>query len=163
VAIFPRRKQNLKQIRCSIQSDITISREELDNTWENSQHKPVQTSTATSAWLLTCEGCNYTHLAGEHSNMIRKSSILRHHTHAVFRLALPINLTFHHHLTISYRTAVLYGMWSHIGNMLLSPVSPPSVDDAYFSQQKESTINISQVTWTEFLNHVKNTADIAKD
>jgi hypothetical protein len=28
------------------------------------QHKPVQSSTATSAWLLTLEGCNYTHLAG---------------------------------------------------------------------------------------------------
>ena len=29
---------------------------------------------ATSAWLLTREGCNYTHLAGEHSTTIRKSS-----------------------------------------------------------------------------------------
>jgi len=38
------------------------------------QHKPVQPSTAMSAWLLTCEGCNYTHLAGEHSTTIRKSS-----------------------------------------------------------------------------------------
>jgi hypothetical protein len=74
VAVFPRRKQNLKQIRCSVRSDITISREELDNTWENWQHKPVQSSTTTSAWLLTREGCNYTHLAGEHSTMIRKSS-----------------------------------------------------------------------------------------
>jgi len=74
VAVFPRRKQNLKQICCSVRSDITISREELDNTWENSQHKPVQTSTVTSALLLTREGCNYTHLAGEHSTTIRKSS-----------------------------------------------------------------------------------------
>jgi hypothetical protein len=64
VVIFPRRKTNLKQIRCSVRSDITISREELDNTWENWQHKPVQTSTSTSAWLLTRERCNYTHLAG---------------------------------------------------------------------------------------------------
>jgi hypothetical protein len=74
VAVFPRRKQNLKQIRCSVRSDITISREELDSTWENWQHKPVQTSKATSAWLLTCEGCNYTHVAGKHSTTIRKSS-----------------------------------------------------------------------------------------
>jgi len=74
VAVFPRQKQNLKQIRCSVQSDITISQEELDNTWENWQHKPVQPSTAMSAWLLTHEGCNYTHLAGEHSTTIRKSS-----------------------------------------------------------------------------------------
>ena len=37
-------------------------------------NKPVQPSTATSAWLLTREGCNYTHLAGEHSTTIRKSS-----------------------------------------------------------------------------------------
>ena len=43
----------------------------------------------------------------------------------VFRLALPIDLTSPHHLTISYRAAVLYEMWSHTGNMLLSPVSPP--------------------------------------
>jgi len=48
---------------------------ELDNTWENWQHKPVQPSTATSARLLTREGCNYTHLAGEHSTTIRKSSL----------------------------------------------------------------------------------------
>ena len=74
VAVFPRRKQNLKQNRCSVRSDMTISREELHNTWENSQHKPVQPSTATSAWLLTCEGCNCTHLAGENSTTIRKSS-----------------------------------------------------------------------------------------
>ena len=72
VAVFPRWKQNLKQIRCLVQSDITISQEELDNTWENWEHKPVQPSTATSAWLLTHEGCNYTHLAGEHSTTIRK-------------------------------------------------------------------------------------------
>ena len=74
VAVFPRRKQNLKQIRCSVLLDIMISREELDNTWENWQHKPIQPSTATSTWLLTREGCNYTHLAGEHSTTIRKSS-----------------------------------------------------------------------------------------
>jgi len=74
VAVFPRQKQNLKQICCSVQSDITISQEELDNSWENWQHKPVQPSTAMSAWLLTHEGCNYTHLAGEHSTKIRKSS-----------------------------------------------------------------------------------------
>ena len=74
VAVFPRRKQNLKQIRCSVRSDITISQEELDNTRENSQHKPVRPSTETSAWLLTREGCNYTHLAAEHSTTIRKSS-----------------------------------------------------------------------------------------
>jgi hypothetical protein len=73
VAIFLRQKQNLKQIRCSVWSDITISREELDNTWENWQHAPVQPSMATSTWLLTCEGYNYTHLAGEHSTMIRNS------------------------------------------------------------------------------------------
>ena len=73
VVVFPRQKQNLKQIRCSVQSDITISREELDNTGEL-KHKPEQPSTVTSAWLLTREGCNYTHLAGEHSTMIRKSS-----------------------------------------------------------------------------------------
>jgi len=72
--VIPKRKQNLKQIRCSVRSDITISREELDNNWENWQHKPVQISTATSAWLLTREGCNYTHLAEEHSTTIRKSS-----------------------------------------------------------------------------------------
>ena len=29
VAVFPRRKQNIKQIRCSVRSDITISRENL--------------------------------------------------------------------------------------------------------------------------------------
>ena len=74
VAVFQSWKQNLKQIRCLVQSHITILREELDNTWENWQHKPVQSSTATSAWLLTREGCNYTHLAGEHSTTIRKSS-----------------------------------------------------------------------------------------
>jgi len=54
-------------------------------------------------------------------------------------------------------------MWLHIGSMLLSPVSPPNLDDAYTSQQKESTINLSQVTWTEVFNHVKNTEDTAKD
>ena len=75
VAIFPRRKQNLKQISCLVWSDITISREEVDNTWENWQHKSVQTSTATSAWLLTCKRCNYIHLVGEHSTTIRKSSL----------------------------------------------------------------------------------------
>jgi len=75
VAVFPRRKQNLKQFHCSVRSDIMISQEELDNTWENWQHKPAQTSTATSAWLLTREGCNYTHLAGEHPTTIRKSSL----------------------------------------------------------------------------------------
>jgi hypothetical protein len=32
------------------------------NTWENWQHKPVQPSTATSTWLITREGCNYTQL-----------------------------------------------------------------------------------------------------
>jgi len=74
VAIFLRRKQNLKQIRCSVRSDITISWEELDNTWENWQHKPGQPCTATSAWLLTREGCNYIHLGGEHSTTIRNSS-----------------------------------------------------------------------------------------
>jgi len=74
VAVFPRRNQNLKQIRCSVQSDITISRQELDNTWENSRRKSVQPSTAMSAWLLTCEGCNYAHVAGESSTTIRKSS-----------------------------------------------------------------------------------------
>jgi len=74
VAVFSRRKQNLKQIRCSVWSDITILWEELDSTWENWQHKPVQPSTATSAWPLTREGCNSTHLAGEHSTTIRKSS-----------------------------------------------------------------------------------------
>ena len=46
----------------------------IDNTWENWQHKPVQFSTATSTWLLTHEGCNYTHLAGDHSTTIRKRS-----------------------------------------------------------------------------------------
>ena len=75
MAVFLRRKQNLKQICCSVQSDITISREEHDNTWENLQHKPIQPSTAMSAWLLTREGCNYTHLAGEQSTTIRKSSL----------------------------------------------------------------------------------------
>jgi len=74
VAVFLRWKQNLEQIRCSVRSDIMISQEELDNTWENWQHKPVQTSTVTSAWLLTFEGCNYIHLAGEHSTTIWKSS-----------------------------------------------------------------------------------------
>jgi len=64
VAVFPRQKQNLQQIHCSVWSDITISREELDSTCENWQHKPVQPSTATSAWLLSREGCNYTHLVG---------------------------------------------------------------------------------------------------
>ena len=54
VAVFPRWKQNLKQIRCSVRSDITISRKELDSTWENWQHQPIQPSTATSAWVLTC-------------------------------------------------------------------------------------------------------------
>jgi len=49
VVVFPRRKQNIKQIRCSVRSDITFSREELDNTCENWQHKPVQPCTATSA------------------------------------------------------------------------------------------------------------------
>jgi hypothetical protein len=57
-------KKNLNQIRCSVRTDITISREKVDNTWENWQHKPVQPSTATSAWLLTRERCNFTHLAG---------------------------------------------------------------------------------------------------
>ena len=42
VAVFPRRKQNLKHIRCSVRSDITISREELDNTCENWQHTPYK-------------------------------------------------------------------------------------------------------------------------
>jgi hypothetical protein len=74
VAIFPRWKQNLKQIHCSVRSDITISQEELGNTWENWQHKPVQTFTVTSTWLLTREGCNYIHLVGKHSATIRKSS-----------------------------------------------------------------------------------------
>jgi hypothetical protein len=74
VAVFPRRKQKLKQIRCSARSDITISRDEIDNTWKNWQNKLVQLSIATSAWLLTCEGCKYTHLAREHSTTIRKSS-----------------------------------------------------------------------------------------
>ena len=73
VAVFTRRKQNMKQIRCSVRSDITISREELHKTWKNWQHKTVLTSTATSAWLLTREGSNYTHLARGHST-IRKSS-----------------------------------------------------------------------------------------
>jgi len=68
-------KQNLKQICCFVWSDITISWEDLENAWENWQHKPLQTSTATSTWLLTHEGCNYTHLVGEHSTMIRKSSL----------------------------------------------------------------------------------------
>ena len=36
------------------------------------QHKPVQPFTVMSTWLLTREGCNYTHLAGEHSTTIRK-------------------------------------------------------------------------------------------
>jgi len=35
VAVFPGQKQNLKQIRCTVRSDNTISQEELDNTWEN--------------------------------------------------------------------------------------------------------------------------------
>ena len=61
-------------VRCSVRSDITISQQELDNTWENWQHKPVQFSMATSTWLLTHEGCNYTHPAGEHSTTIRKRS-----------------------------------------------------------------------------------------
>ena len=73
VAVFLRQKQNLKQIRCSVQSDITILREELDNTSENWQHKPVQPSMVMSAWLLTREGCNYIHLVGEHWTTIRKS------------------------------------------------------------------------------------------
>ena len=38
------------------------------------QQKPVEASTATSAWLLSHEGYIYTHLAGEHSTTIRKSS-----------------------------------------------------------------------------------------
>jgi len=58
VAVFPRRKQNLKQIRCSVQPDITISPEELDDTWENWQHRTVRLSTAMSTWLLTRVGCN---------------------------------------------------------------------------------------------------------
>ena len=77
VAILPRWKQNLKQIHCSVWSDITISREELDNTWENWRPKPLQPSVVMSSWLLTREGfnyTNYTHLAGEHSTTIRKSS-----------------------------------------------------------------------------------------
>ena len=49
---------------------MTISREELDSTWENWQHQPVKPSTATSAWLLTREWCNYTHLAGEHKSKL---------------------------------------------------------------------------------------------
>jgi len=73
VAVFPRRKWNLKQIRCSVRSDTTISREELENNWKNWQHKPVQPSTVTSTWLLTPERCNHTHLLGEHSITIRKS------------------------------------------------------------------------------------------
>ena len=62
VTVFLRRKQNLKQIHRSVWSDIMISRQELDNTWENWQHKPVQLSTVISAWLLTHGGCNYTQL-----------------------------------------------------------------------------------------------------
>ena len=71
---FSKMEKNLKQIHCSVQSDIMISRKELDNTWENWQHKPIQPSTVMSAWLLTHEGCNYTHLAREHSTTIRTSS-----------------------------------------------------------------------------------------
>jgi len=74
VAFFPRQKQNLKQIRCSVRSDIMVSQEKLDNTWENWQHKPIQPFTVMSAWLPTPEWCNCTHLAGEHSSTIRKSS-----------------------------------------------------------------------------------------
>ena len=123
VAIFPRRKQNL---RFAVRYGQTswFRERSLTTLGRILNTSPYKVLRGTSAWLLTREGCNYTHLAGEHSNMIRKSSVLRHHTHAVFRLALPINLTFPHHLTISYRTAVLYEMWSNIGNMLLSPVSP---------------------------------------
>ena len=71
---FSETEKNLRQIRCSVRSCITVSWEELDNTWENWQHKPVQPSMATSACLLTREGCIYTHLAGEHLTTIRKSS-----------------------------------------------------------------------------------------
>jgi len=71
---FSETETKFKQIRCSVWSDITILQAELDSTWENWQHKPVQPSAVTSAWLLTREGCKYTHLAGEHSTMIRKSS-----------------------------------------------------------------------------------------
>ena len=73
VAILLRWKQNLKQIRCLVRSDITISWEELDTTWENWQHKPVQPSMATPTWLLTREGCNYTHLVGNTRLRLRRA------------------------------------------------------------------------------------------
>ena len=75
LAVFRDGNKISSRFACSVQSDIMISWEELDRTWEYWQHKPVQPSTATSAWLLTREGCNYTHLVGEHSATIRKSSL----------------------------------------------------------------------------------------
>jgi hypothetical protein len=71
---FSETETNLKQFCCSLWSDITILWEELDNTWENWQYKPVQPSMATSCWLLTRKGCNYTRLVGGHSTTISKSS-----------------------------------------------------------------------------------------
>ena len=49
------------------------------------------------------------------------------------------------------------------GQYVALPSVTPILDAAYFSQQKESITNISQVRWTEVFNHVKNTEDLAKD
>lgn len=98
-------------------------------------------------WYDNIKQCNVWH--NLHTN-----SILRNYTHAVFRLTLPINLTspFHHF------TQDCSSVWNVVTyrQYVTLPSVTPILDDAYFSQQKESTTNLSQVTWTEVFNHVKN-------